>query len=55
MIWELLTGASPYKGINSMAIACGVAMNKLNLHRTQHLPRGLEELDERVLAIGLPS
>ena len=55
VIWELLTGASPYKGINSMAIACGVAMNKLNLHRTQHLPRGLEELDERVLAIGLPS
>ena len=32
VIWELLTGASPYKGINDMAIAYGVAMNNLNLH-----------------------
>ena len=32
MLWELLTGETPYKGINDMAIAYGVAMKKLNLH-----------------------
>ena len=32
VLWELLTGETPYKGINDMAIAYGVAMNKLNLH-----------------------
>ena len=31
-MWELLTGETPYKGINDMAIAYGVAMNKLKLH-----------------------
>lgn len=32
VLWELLTGETPYKGINDMAIAYGVAMGKLDLH-----------------------
>ena len=44
MIWELLTGASPYKGINGMAIAYGVAMNKLNLHIPSSCPEDWRSL-----------
>ena len=29
MLWELLTGETPYKGIDNLAIAYGVAVNKL--------------------------
>ena len=46
VLWELLTGETPYKGINDMAIAYGVAMNKLNLHVPSTCPqdwRGLME------------
>ena len=32
MLWELLTGQTPYKGIDDLAIAYGVAVNKLTLH-----------------------
>ena len=32
MLWELLTGETPYKGIDDLAIAYGVAVNKLTLH-----------------------
>ncbi|XP_069360096.1 mitogen-activated protein kinase kinase kinase 11-like isoform X3 [Maniola hyperantus] len=31
LLWELLTGETPYKGINAMAVAYGVAVNKLTL------------------------
>ena len=30
-MWELLTGETPYKGIDSLAVAYGVAVNKLTL------------------------
>ena len=32
MLWELLTGETPYKGIDDLAIAYGVAVNRLQLH-----------------------
>ncbi|XP_015926880.1 mitogen-activated protein kinase kinase kinase 11 [Parasteatoda tepidariorum] len=31
VLWELLTGETPYKGIDALAVAYGVAMNKLTL------------------------
>lgn len=31
LLWELLTGETPYKGIDNMAVAYGVAINKLTL------------------------
>ena len=31
VVWELLTGEMPYKGIDTMAVAYGVAVNKLTL------------------------
>lgn len=31
VLWELLTGETPYKGIDTLAVAYGVAVNKLVL------------------------
>lgn len=31
LLWELLTGETPYKGIDTLAVAYGVAVNKLTL------------------------
>ncbi|XP_030742050.2 mitogen-activated protein kinase kinase kinase 21 [Echinops telfairi] len=31
LLWELLTGEAPYRGIDSLAVAYGVAVNKLTL------------------------
>ncbi|XP_052748833.1 mitogen-activated protein kinase kinase kinase 11 isoform X2 [Galleria mellonella] len=31
LLWELLTGETPYKGIDALAVAYGVAINKLTL------------------------
>jgi len=31
VVWELLTGETPYKGIDTLAVAYGVAVNKLTL------------------------
>ncbi|KAG8189937.1 hypothetical protein JTE90_009078 [Oedothorax gibbosus] len=31
VLWELLTGETPYKGIDALAVAYGVAVNKLTL------------------------
>lgn len=46
VLWELLTGETPYKGINDMAIAYGVAMNKLNLHIPSTCPEDWRSLME---------
>merc|ERR1740128_1487073 len=46
LLWELLTGETPYKGINDMAIAYGVATGKLSLPIPSTCPedwRGLME------------
>ncbi len=31
LLWELLTGEVPFRGIDGLAVAYGVAMNKLSL------------------------
>lgn len=31
LLWELLTGETPYRGIDTLAVAYGVAVNKLTL------------------------
>ena len=31
VLWELLTGDTPYRGIDALAVAYGVAVNKLVL------------------------
>ena len=31
LLWELLTGEVPYRGIDGLAVAYGVAVNKLTL------------------------
>ena len=46
VLWELLTGETPYKGINDMAIAYGVAMGKLSLHIPTTCPQDWRELME---------
>jgi mitogen-activated protein kinase kinase kinase 9 len=32
LLWELLTGETPYKGTDTFTVAYGVAVNKLTLH-----------------------
>ena len=46
MLWELLTGETPYKGIDDLAIAWGVAMNKLTLPIPSTCPQQWRELME---------
>lgn len=44
VLWELLTGEVPYKGIDALAIAYGVGMNKLTLHIPTTCPQPFAEL-----------
>ena len=44
MLWELLTNQTPYKGIDDLAIAYGVAVNKLTLHIPTTCPQQWREL-----------
>ena len=44
VLWELLTGEVPYKGIENFAIAYGVAMNKLTLPIPSTCPGSFKEL-----------
>ncbi|XP_064098725.1 mitogen-activated protein kinase kinase kinase 21-like [Macrobrachium nipponense] len=46
VLWELLTGEIPYKGIDALAIAYGVAMNKLRLHIPATVPSNWRNLME---------
>ncbi len=46
MLWELLTGETPYKGIDDLAIAYGVAVSKLTLHISTTCPQMWRELME---------
>lgn len=45
-MWELLTGQTPYKGIDSLAVAYGVAANKLTLPIPSTCPQPFKELME---------
>ncbi|GFQ86681.1 mitogen-activated protein kinase kinase kinase 9 [Trichonephila clavata] len=44
VLWELLTGEIPYKGIDTLAVAYGVAVNKLTLPIPSTCPKPFSEL-----------
>jgi len=48
--WELLTGETPYKGIENYAVAYGVAINKLTLPIPTTSPSDFRCLLERELS-----
>jgi serine/threonine protein kinase len=50
VVWELLTGETPYKGIENYAVAYGVAINKLTLPIPTTTPSEFRHLLERMLA-----
>lgn len=49
LLWELLTGETPYKGIDTLAVAYGVAVNKLTLPIPSTCPIEFRELMESKL------
>lgn len=46
LLWELLTGETPYKGIHTMTVAYGVAVNKLTLPIPSTCPEPWKNLME---------
>ncbi|KAM8899224.1 mitogen-activated protein kinase kinase kinase 11 [Spinachia spinachia] len=44
LLWELLTGEAPYKGIDGLAVAYGVAVNKLTLPIPSTCPEPFSQL-----------
>lgn len=46
LLWELLTGETPYKGIDALAVAYGVAVNKLTLPIPSTCPEPWRKLME---------
>lgn len=44
LLWELLTGEAPYKGIDGLAVAYGVAVNKLMLPIPSTCPEPFAQL-----------
>ncbi|KAK9891653.1 hypothetical protein WA026_015621 [Henosepilachna vigintioctopunctata] len=47
LLWELLTGETPYRGIDTLAVAYGVAVNKLTLPIPSTCPKPWGELMEK--------
>lgn len=45
-MWELLTGEVPYRGIDGLAVAYGVAVNKLTLPIPSTCPEPFAKLME---------
>jgi mitogen-activated protein kinase kinase kinase 9 len=46
LLWELLTGETPYKGTDTFTVAYGVAVNKLTLHIPSTCPEPWRALME---------
>lgn len=44
LLWELLTGEVPYREIDALAVAYGVAMNKLTLPVPSTCPEPFAQL-----------
>ncbi len=44
LLWELLTGEVPYRGIDGLAVAYGVAVNKLTLPIPSTCPEPFAQL-----------
>ncbi|KAL3183571.1 hypothetical protein MRX96_033679 [Rhipicephalus microplus] len=51
LLWELLTGETPYKGIDALAVAYGVAVNKLTLPIPSTCPGSLLAADASLLEL----
>ncbi len=51
VLWELLTGQIPYHGIENLAIAYGVGMNKLTLPIPSTCPHGFAIIMEGMVSI----
>ena len=51
VLWELLTGETPYKGIDTLAVAYGVAVNKLTLPIPTTCPAAFTDILERTLSL----
>ena len=49
VLWELLTGETPYKDINPYAVAYGVGTNKLTLPIPTTCPKAFTDLMEGTL------
>uniref|UniRef100_H2Y408 mitogen-activated protein kinase kinase kinase n=1 Tax=Ciona savignyi TaxID=51511 RepID=H2Y408_CIOSA len=47
LLWELLTGEQPYRGIDGLAVAYGVAVNKLTLPIPTTCPKEFKDLLQR--------
>lgn len=54
LLWELLTGEVPYREIDALAVAYGVAMNKLTLPIPSTCPEAFAQLLEGELKLGPP-
>jgi len=50
VLWELLTGETPYKGIDTLAVAYGVAVNKLTLPIPKTCPAAFTSILARELS-----
>ena len=46
VLWELLTGEGPYRGIEALNVAYGVAMKKLSLHLPATVPKAWRNIME---------
>lgn len=56
LLWELLTGEVPYRGIDGLAVAYGVAVNKLTLPIPSTCPEPFAKLMEgKLTEEGLPA
>ena len=50
LLWELLTGEVPYRGIDGLAVAYGVAVNKLTLPIPSTCPEPFAKLMKGICA-----
>ncbi len=53
-MWELLTGETPYKGIDTLAVAYGVGVNKLTLPIPSTCPAHFKRLLEGKMVLQAP-
>lgn len=51
LLWELLTGEVPYRGIDGLAVAYGVAVNKLTLPIPSTCPEPFAKLMKGIYVV----
>ena len=55
VLWELLTGETPYKGIDALGVAYGVAVNKLTLPIPSTCPQLFSQLMSGIATVAYES